>query len=63
MQKKNRLKGVAYFDARWKEPKDKKKLGGYGYYDYSLHLAAKELKKSKILKVVLEDTKRLFKKR
>ncbi len=59
---KNGLKGIAYFDARWKEPKNKKRLGGYAYYDYSLHLAAKEIKKSKLLKVVLEDTKRLFKK-
>ena len=59
---KNGLKGVAYFDARWKEPKNKKKLGGYAFYDYSLHLAAKEIRKSKLLKVVLEDTKRLFKK-
>lgn len=59
---KNGLKGAAYFDARWKEPKYKNKLEGYGYYDYSLHLAAKEIKKSKLLKVVLEDTKNLFKK-
>ncbi len=54
------LSGIAYFDARWPEPGDKK-LSAYAFYDRSIHLAAGRVKKSRRLPVVLDDQKDLFK--
>lgn len=53
------LKGIAYFDARWPDPGDKK-VSGYGFYDKSIHLAADTFKKNKIMPVVKNDTGELF---
>jgi len=52
------LSGTAYFDARWKNP-GQKKVSGYGLYDKSIHNAADSLKKEG-LKVVLDDKQNLF---
>ena len=52
------LSGTAYFDARWKDP-GQKKVSGYGLYDKSIHNAAGCLKK-KGLKMVLDDKQDLF---
>ena len=52
------LSGTAYFDARWKDP-GQKKVSGYGLYDKSIHNAAGNLKKEG-LKVVLDDKQNLF---
>ena len=52
------LSGTAYFDARWKDP-GQKKVSGYGLYDKSIHNAAGRLKKEG-LKVVLDDKQNLF---
>lgn len=60
---KRGLKGVAYFDARWPVP-DKQKAnkikGGYGFYDYSIHLAAMRVKKSGHMPVIIDDKPTLF---
>lgn len=56
----NGLKGIAYFDARWPDPGDKK-VAGYGFYDKSIHRAADILKKNETLPVVKDDTNELFK--
>lgn len=56
---KTGLKGKAYFDARWKAPKQKK-TQGYAYYDQSIHRAAKHLEKDNKIDVVLDDNKELF---
>jgi len=53
------LHGTAYFDARWPDPGDKH-LTGYALYDRSLHLAAKRLKESGVMPVVLDQQERLF---
>ena len=58
---KTGLKGKAYFDARWKDPGDKK-LSGYDFYDRSIHLAARSLSEKKRIKVVLNDSEGLFQK-
>ena len=52
------LSGTAYFDARWKDP-GQKKVAGYRLYDKSIHNAAGRLKKGG-LKVVLDDKQDLF---
>ncbi|WP_321495913.1 TIGR03790 family protein [uncultured Desulfobacter sp.] len=52
------LSGTAYFDARWKDP-GQKKVSGYGLYDKSIHVAADHLKQER-MKVVLDDTQELF---
>jgi uncharacterized protein (TIGR03790 family) len=52
------LSGTAYFDARWKDP-GQKKVSGYGLYDKSIHNAAGRMQK-KGLKVVLDDKQALF---
>lgn len=52
------LSGTAYFDARWKDP-GQKKVSGYGLYDKSIHKTAGRLKQ-KGLKVVLDDEQELF---
>jgi len=59
---KNGLKGIAYFDARWKNPgnKSNKKISGYSFYDRSIHRAAKIIREKKIMPVVIEDTQKLF---
>ena len=54
----NGLSGTAYFDARWKDP-GQKKVSGYGLYDKSIHNTAGSLKKEG-LKVVLDDKQDLF---
>ncbi len=54
------LSGVAYFDARWKEPKDKKRLSGYTLYDAAIHHAADLVAKSSLMQVVIDDTQKLF---
>ncbi len=56
---KEGLKGSAYFDARWKDPGTQKK-SGYGFYDQSIHLAAKSLSKTTGLKVIINDEPGLF---
>ncbi len=58
---KTGLKGTAYFDARWKEKKDKI-LSAYEVYDKSIHKAAKLVKKKDIMPVVIDSTGELFKK-
>ena len=52
------LSGTAYFDARWKDP-DQKKVSGYGLYDKSIHKVAGYLQKNGV-KVVLDDKQDLF---
>lgn len=52
------LSGTAYFDARWKDP-GQKKVSGYGLYDKSIHNAASRLEKEG-LTVVLDDEQELF---
>ena len=54
------LSGIAYFDARWPDPGNKK-LSAYALYDRSIHLAAGRVKKSRRLPVVLDEKKDLFK--
>ncbi|WP_319574750.1 TIGR03790 family protein [uncultured Desulfobacter sp.] len=54
----NGLSGTAYFDARWKDP-GQKKVSGYGLYDKSIHNAAGRLEKNG-LTVVLDDKQTLF---
>ncbi|MCJ7615236.1 MAG: TIGR03790 family protein, partial [Desulfobacterales bacterium] len=56
----NGLKGIAYFDARWPDPGDKK-VSGYGFYDKSIHRTADIFKKTNIMPVVKDDTNELFK--
>lgn len=53
------LKGMAYFDARWPDPGNKK-LAGYAFYDQSIYRAADRVKKSGLLQVKVETTKELF---
>ncbi len=54
------LSGVAYFDARWPDPVDKK-LSAYALYDRSIHLASDIVKKTNLLPVVLDEKPDLFK--
>jgi len=53
------LRGIAYFDARWPEPGEKA-LSGYSLYDKSLYLAARRVEKSGRMRVVVENTEKLF---
>ncbi len=55
---KRGLKGKAFFDARWPEPKQNKKLSGYALYDNSIHRAAKLLKDK--IDVTLDEKNDLF---
>ena len=57
---KKGLSGIAYFDARWPDP-GQKKLSAYALYDRSIHLAAERIKKSRRLPVVLDEKQELFK--
>lgn len=56
------LRGTGYFDARWSDPGKKKKFSdfGYGFYDWSIHRAAEQLRKNDVMTIVVDDTKRLF---
>lgn len=56
VEKQGGLRGVAYFDARWKF--SDKKSSGYALYDSSLHKAASIVKKR--LPVVVNDKEELF---
>ena len=56
---KKGLRGTAYFDARWSES-DNKEASGYAFYDQSIHRAARLVKKSKIMPVVLDIQQALF---
>ncbi len=58
---KTGLRGKAYFDARWKDPGDKK-VSGYAFYDKSIHSASQSLSQKKRIKVVLNDSEDLFRK-
>lgn len=49
------LSGKAYFDARWKEPKNSGEISGYAFYDRSLHRAAAAVKKAGRFITVLND--------
>jgi len=57
---KKGLSGIAYFDARWPDP-GQKKLSAYALYDRSIHLAAERVQKSRRLPVVLDEKQDLFK--
>lgn len=55
------LQGKAYFDARWHMPEDPKAVkDGYGFYDLSIHLAAKRVQDSGLMPVVLDEQQTLF---
>ncbi len=58
---KEGLKGSAYFDARWKDPGEKK-LSGYAFYDKSIHEASQLLLKENRINVTLNDSTTLFQK-
>jgi uncharacterized protein (TIGR03790 family) len=53
------LQGTAYFDARWSEP-EQRKTSGYAFYDQSIHRAAKLVKKSNVVPVIVNDKPALF---
>ncbi|MCF6178239.1 MAG: TIGR03790 family protein, partial [Geopsychrobacter sp.] len=53
------LTGRAYFDARWKVS-TKKNLQGYALYDQSLHNAAKNLKQSNMMPVIVDNQPEVF---
>ncbi len=57
---KKGLRGIAYFDARWKEPIRKKGLSGYAQYDAAIHHAALLVDKSRRMQVVKESSQSLF---
>ena len=59
LTEKTGLSGTAYFDARWPFS-DKKGQSAYAAYDHSIHLAARELEKLRIMPVVLDDKNSLF---
>ncbi len=61
------LKGIAYFDARWHNPppnriKKIKREFGYNYFDWSIHLAARVVKMSGVMPVVLDQRPQVFQK-
>jgi len=56
----NGLQGTAYFDARWPES-GSGKTSGYTFYDQSIHLASKLVKKSGLFTVVVNNGEELFK--
>ncbi len=58
---KKGLKGRACFDARWKDPGNKK-LSGYAFYDQSIHRAADIVKRTTAMNVLIDDKPSLFKK-
>ena len=52
------LQGRGYFDARWPMPESSESLGGYRFYDQSLHKAAEKTKKR--MAVTLDASEELF---
>jgi uncharacterized protein (TIGR03790 family) len=58
---KTGLLGSAYFDARWKDPGDRK-VSGYAFYDKSIHRAAQSLSRDNRMPVIINDEARLFRK-
>ncbi|MBC8391778.1 MAG: TIGR03790 family protein [Deltaproteobacteria bacterium] len=56
---KKGLSGKAYFDARWRDPGDRK-LSGYALYDKSIHIAAGIVRKSYRMPVIEDSTQNLF---
>jgi len=56
---KKGLSGTAYFDARWRDPGDRK-LSGYALYDKSIHIAAGIVRKSNRMPVIEDSTQNLF---
>ncbi|MEA1969107.1 MAG: TIGR03790 family protein [Thermodesulfobacteriota bacterium] len=59
MAEKNGLSGNACFDARWKDPGEKK-VSGYAFYDRSIHRAADYLENENLIKVKKDDRGGLF---
>jgi uncharacterized protein (TIGR03790 family) len=57
---KKGLQGVAYFDARWPKKTEDKQLSGYAAYDDSIHKAAKRVRESGRMPVVVDDQGELF---
>jgi uncharacterized protein (TIGR03790 family) len=59
---KTGLKGKAYFDARWPQPKDdiKERVGSYEFYDRSIHRAAEKVRKGTKIPVVINDKEQVF---
>jgi uncharacterized protein (TIGR03790 family) len=55
------LTGKAYFDARWKMPAERPQ-SGYALYDYSIHQAARLIRKSGLMPVVTDSSDSLFQK-
>lgn len=55
---KKGLTGTAYFDARWPQPENQKKLQGYALYDNAIHEAAKITKK--VVSTVINEKASLF---
>ncbi|HID28458.1 MAG TPA: TIGR03790 family protein [Desulfobacterales bacterium] len=53
------LQGTAYFDARWLES-EQRKTSGYSFYDQSIHRAARLVKESNLVPVVLNERPALF---
>ena len=54
------LRGKAYFDARWPQPDEKKKLSGYALYDAAIHKAAEVVTRDKRMEVLLNEQNALF---
>lgn len=55
------LTGTACFDARWKDPEEKK-VSGYGFYDKSIHRASQLILNRNEFNVVINDENTLFQK-
>jgi len=56
---KKGMHGIAYFDARWPDPGDKK-VSGYALYDRAIHRAARVIEKTKGMPVKLDCQSDLF---
>lgn len=52
------LTGTAYFDARWPQPENQKKLQGYALYDNAIHEAARITKK--VVPTIIDEQSSLF---
>jgi uncharacterized protein (TIGR03790 family) len=57
---KEGLRGKAYFDARWPDPRDKEVKGSYAFYDRAIHNAARLVEKSRRMPVILDSKEKLF---
>jgi uncharacterized protein (TIGR03790 family) len=55
---KKGLVGTAYFDARWPQPEEPRKLRGYRLYDNAIHEAAKNTQK--LLPTIIDEQTGLF---